>query len=461
MILFFAAVMVPMIFLLFSISIDLSQLYSERQWAQRVIDEAALVAYRYLPHREQARSAADNYVKILNRLSGTLSSTVSADGVELLYEGTAPFSFAGFAGIDKGLPYQVSSRVRGTVTHGVIALELSQLLAPLVTEAPWGNQTEWPSAELFGHFAPFGSTVSSRHATQQCFNPHLSGVKLAALRVFDYLAAFTKNSLGFSVFPGVFGLIDVYKDAERPGLSLSMPTLALFNTPFGAIQRTSYCLAAMEEERITESYTLPAAHFASGIAANHGDRITDRNTYLVREEALASITVREALWGRAIHPGIVSIRSVLNQIAVTLASGGAQNDFERSNTLAGKPVKMAAIFSADLPREGSERFPSAIVESALRLGLREVLNLFQSEGEALRSLESKGVLYYVMLSTPRRAISNAEAEALQTFFNNVISEMEAQRVFSVRVVLSSNPEDLAAGVIRSLVLENNTAVIDG
>ena len=32
---------------------------------------------------------------------------------------------------------------------------------------------------------------------------------------------------------------------------------------------------------------------------------------------------------------------------------------------------------------------------------------------------------------------------------------------SVRVVYSENADDLAAGVIRSLVLENNTAVVDG
>ena len=71
------------------------------------------------------------------------------------------------------------------------------------------------------------------------------------------------------------------------------------------------------------------------------------------------------------------------------------------------------------------------------------------------------MLYYVILAAPNASIEKRLISELQEFFNQVLIDGGMNSDLSVRVVYSENADDLAAGVIRSLVLENNTAVVDG
>jgi Putative Flp pilus-assembly TadE/G-like len=457
--LFAAVIMLPLLFFLMTISLDLTQLYSDRASMQRLIDEAALQGYRYLPYSDQAKQAVDGHLRQLNTVKGSFNSVVTSDSIEVIFQGVAPFTFAAFAGKNMGIPYEISTRVRGTVLHAAMMIDTNSSLAPAAGDAPWGAEGLWPTARLFTHFAPFGSHVSAREATQQCFNPIFSGLKKSALRLFDYLSSFSKNSIAVSFFPGTLADVDLVKDATRPGRTLTNPVTGYFNIANGPRSKNSYCLAALEEEPIGSPYTLPVAA-ELGVGTTEG-RLTDNTEYLVPETSLASLTVRETLWSRAIRPGTVSTRLALSQITEVLSQGGQLNNFETSNRLADKPTKTGIILSSDLPREVNQVFPADVVKDALRI---EIGRFWRSlgGGDAQQSASSTrlGVLYFVILQTPSATFALAEIEQLQSFFNELIYDLGAENKLAIRVVYSQNPEDLAAGVVRSLVIENNTAVID-
>ena len=454
-------VLLPILFFLLTISLDLTQLYSDRSTVQRILDEAALQGYRYLPYSAQAKQAVDGYLKQLNSLPGAFETIVKSDSVEIIYDGIAPFTFASFVGKDSGIPYQLSARVRGTVLHAVLALDTGASIAPQPGAELWGSEGLWPPARLFTHFQPFGSQVSAREMTQQCFNPVFLGLKRSALRLFDYLASFQKNSLAVAIFPGTLGSLDLIKDARRSGVELTRPVIGYFNIANGPISKNSYCLALTEEEPIESPYLLPARSGLGGESIGNRQRFTDPVSYNVPETSLAELSVRETLWSRAIKPGNLSTRTLLSSVVDTLSVAGQLNSFEAQNRLAEKPVKASIILTTQLPHEGLEFFPSQSVKDALMVSLQQYWRLLGGGSDTPTAEIRKGMLYYVILAAPNASIEKRLISELQEFFNQVLIDGGMNSDLSVRVVYSENADDLAAGVIRSLVLENNTAVVDG
>jgi hypothetical protein len=454
-------VLLPILFFLLTISLDLTQLYSDRSTVQRLLDEAALQGYRYLPYSAQARQAVDSYLKQLNSLPGAFETIVKSDSVEIIYDGVAPFTFASFVGRDSGIPYQLSARVRGTVLHAVLALDTGASLAPQAGAELWGNEGIWPAARLFTHFQPFGSQVSAREMTQQCFNPVFLGLKRSALRLFDYLSSFEKNSLAVAIFPGTLGSIDVIKDARRSGAELTRPVTGYFNIANGPISKNSYCLALTEEEPIESPYLVPTRSGLGNEPTGVAERYTDPLSYTVPETSLAELSVRETLWSRAIKPGSLSTRTLLSSVVDMLSVAGQLNSFEAQNRLAEKPIKAAIVLTSQLPHEGLEFFPSQSVKDALMVSMQQYWRLLGGGSDTNPTELRKGILYYVILAVPGASIERQLIAELQDFFNQTLIDGEMSSNLSVRVVYSENADELATGVIRSLVLENNTAVVDG
>jgi hypothetical protein len=456
-----ATILLPILFFLLTISLDLTQLYSDRSTVQRLLDEAALQGYRYLPYTDQAKQAVNGYLKQLNSLPGAVETIIGSDSVEIIYDGVAPFTFASFVGKDSGIPYQISARARGTVFHAVLGLDTGESLAPQSGTELWGSEGLWPAARLFTHFQPFGAHITAREMTQQCFNPVFLGLKRSALRLFDYLSSFNKNSLGLIFFPGTLGSLDQIKDTRRSGLALTKPVTGYFNIANGPISKNSYCLALTEEEPLESPYRIPNRSGLDKETESGEPRFTDPFSYLVPETSLADLTVRETLWTRAIKPGNVSTRTILSSSIAMLSVAGQLNDFETRNSLAQKPTKASIILTSQLPHEGLEFFPSQSVKDALIVSLQQFWRLLGGGSDDHIQQVRKGILYYVVLAVPGASIDRQLIDELQEFFNQVLIDGGMDKQLSVRVVYSENADDLAAGVVRSLVLENNTAVIDG
>ena len=105
-ILLFAAVLLPIIFFVFSITIDLKLFFSEQQRIQKALDEAGLQAYRFLNTGlgsiESTSSQISNIIHthIQNRVGASISSKTSIvtgkDYIELEYFGSFPIIFGSY-----------------------------------------------------------------------------------------------------------------------------------------------------------------------------------------------------------------------------------------------------------------------------------------------------------------------------------------------------------------------------
>lgn len=451
--LFAATVLFPIIFFLLSISLDLTQLYAERASVQRVIDQAALYAYRFLPFQVQARHAVDTYLRSLSSIHGSYETYIDSGQVEITYHGRAPFFFAAFVGNSVGIPYDLHTRVRGTVMHAVVMVDSSSSVAPVSTEELWGAPALWPAANLFIHFKPFGSTVSPRFITQQCFNPAFNIIKRSAIGILDYLSSFSKNSVALGFYPGTLSSIDLVKNAQRSGTMLSDIRLGYFNTANSPYAKNSFCLAASEEIQHENPYEIPKKVNFTEIPHIPLGRLTDQVNYLVTSDSIANISMREVLWSRAIRPGQVSIQQILERSLAVLQDGGTYNQFEDKNRIAELPVDSIIILSSGLPKEGNAIFPDAIVQLSLKNSIMRIM-------ETHRSNNHRTLLYFVIFDPFLNQIDISQIEALQTFLNQLIENNEVGQRFQARVVHSDHSDDIPTGIIRSLVLENNTAIID-
>ncbi len=447
-----ATVLIPILFLLLTICLDLSELYSEKAEMQRLIDEAALYGYRFLPFQTRAELAVEGYLNDLSKVRGSFNSVVRSDEVAISYHGRAPFRFAALWGISQGLEYEVNSRVKSAPINGVVLIEASQDVAPDERSELWGEETEWPAARLFEHYLPFASSIDARRATQQCFNPIFSGIKLAALRLFDYLTSFEKNDVTLGFIPGTLNEVDIVNRGQSPlELSANM-TPEYFNIANGTFSKNGYCLAALKEEGAYSPYLLPPQKMDAPSPRELPN--TELAGYRVSERDLDALTTRELIWTRAVRPGVSSIRSILDQVLKRFAEAHrpGTDDWTRRD---GFSRDMAVIFASDVPREGNQRFPDDQVQAALRLSLARLVTLYAEEGQAAASL------YYVLFDPHDRRRGERNAEMLQGFFNDVHRDLRAPVGIEFRVIYSQEIEGLAQGVIRSIALRRHTAVIDG
>ncbi|MBN8549312.1 MAG: hypothetical protein J0M12_08370 [Deltaproteobacteria bacterium] len=461
-----ATVVLPIIFFLFSVSLDATRYMAENQQSQKVLDEIAAYAYRFLPFESQARNAAQSYLARYSRLAENTTVTVDSDTVSLLYQGLSPLSFPRFFGFEAGIPISAYSKARGTPFDALIVLDSGSSVGPaLSSSAAWGDLSAWPPATFFANefvLSDAGIPIDPRVLTQQCFNPTFSALKLGAARVFEYLAHSRSNAVGIMVAPGSSSAIDVLRPVVSPRQWPLGAGEASLSPYVGLHNRNALCAAAAEREQVADGYRFPNANPQLEDEGGSPNQPVDlalpsieQASWELNPEMLPYVRARQALWSQARRENSMMDSSEVLQ-AVRASLIGAHFEGDRGG-LSNEAFKSAYVFSADVPQALGARFPDAAVVAALA-----------AQFEAIRSdiVESQRDLFlkidYVLFRHPgvEEADFESRVQQLAEFFEEQ-QKIEGQYTenFQISLAYADSPESFTRKVLPTIALSRRTAVL--
>ncbi|MCB0329435.1 MAG: hypothetical protein KDD70_07220 [Bdellovibrionales bacterium] len=481
--LFIAAVVLPFIFFLFSLLIDVAMYLHEEREVQTLLDKGGLYVQRFLPYVPEAQAAFDSYIlenPTLTRGVTTLRyepASQLSDVLTLRYERTFSPFFANLFNNDIGFNLQVQSQVRVSPFNVQILLDASSYLAPPL-DAPqgWNSSTEQPAylfqQGLLTYSYDFngdqiGERVDPLVASQQCFSAPFLALKRSAVRMYQYLASFRDNAIGLGVYPsGIGGFLAPIRSLS-PSLSPSAESDLSFvswNTPF---VRNEHCAAAAERETVQDQFTVPVApdSFAGlwRAPANGGYMISQPSGWQV-EQGYTDFSGESLLWAQSSRYNAQGdTAAVLQSIAFDLLAlppiesrGGLQHTVNRQ----------AIIFAGDMPWGNGQRLLNGSgfgvnpqVESWLTTALTQI-------GDAVSThdlLEFR--LFYLAffhqgLSGTLTDFQDGMA-AFQTLADTVRSNYpaEVQERLTFQVLGGDDPQLLSDQVLSYLALNRRTGVI--
>jgi hypothetical protein len=471
---FIAFIILPIIFFLLTLSMDLSVYYTRSERAQKIVDEAVLYAHRFLPEQEQARNVANLYLQQNLESLGPMAADpvidLTSDSVSILYHGSSGLTFAGLFSKDSplSLPYNVFSSSRSTPLDIYLAVDTSSYLAPdLFNGSPWGALNEWPAANFFEHDYPLSVTnpkdgsekkIDTRLATQQCFNEVLSAQKTAAIEVYDYLASFSLNSLGLGFYPTNAFTFDEAREIEKAGKRSDKEGEADINPYFGTpYQRNSFCAAAAERESQNIAYNFPK--ISSQLMANPlcppgtASSITDATGKNINGDYQPCIQAKEAIWSRSVYDAAAQdFPSVFEFISLSLIAPKSRGT-ERGGLISSVP-KIGIILSGDLPRLGAERFPKDTVYKALE-------QKFDKVAEEIELNKTNYTLYQVLFSH-RGITDNAwdqNVAKYKEFLSKYNSKQFSNGSFKIKLFVADNPETVVSDIVSLILLEKRRVMI--
>ncbi len=210
---FYLFAMVPVAFGLLILAVDVSRWNSLRDFAQREADRMAFQAAQLLPADTSEAEAflrqfqpADSPFSVQVdplELSGNdrVAVTLGADYVPVF----SSLLSALMGSRTEARQFHVERRgiVQIVPTDIMLVVADGQSLRPAVGAPSWGDSPSWPAAEWWSCSPqPPPATGDERWATQSCFNPVLSRLKLATIGMVDTFAAVKSNRLGLVFTPG-------------------------------------------------------------------------------------------------------------------------------------------------------------------------------------------------------------------------------------------------------------------
>ncbi|NLF25092.1 MAG: hypothetical protein GX589_05470 [Deltaproteobacteria bacterium] len=462
--LFFLAGALPLILLFLGLALDLSRYYLLREEAQRVADNAVILAAKYLPFTEPAISAARAYVAseavgpgLDKALQIEKIEADTADSISVRISRSASFLLLSFFGASQ-IKFTVQARAGINAKNVLIFMDNSSHMSPAwESERPWGGGA-WPTAKFFNknpHLVPSYEEPAHprrrfRVATQQCFNPLFSAVKEATIRLYDYLSAFDGHSVGLLMGPGQNDDdILVVRDVMPFDLNRYANSRVTYNAgqaTFGYYRsqfvRDEYCLAAAEQEPLIERSLTPEDEDLIDKKVRHGgyripaDRGANRprsyslipsGSFTLPLAQLSKVTPKDVIWSRAArrpyreNGGIeshVNIRSVLRQVRSTLL--GAPFRAERAGQ-GFEPSHLAFLMLGDFPWQNGVRFSKSrfdknypgnlVVRTAIATEL-EALN------QAAKQLGARVAIYFVVPRNPHEY--TPPSDVLERWYNTVL-----------------------------------------
>lgn len=416
--LFFAAAILPLIGFMMLLSLDISVYFKAEQKLQEAADDAALLAWRYLPYQSLAINAVKDLVK-QRGLSGSLSyaGMATADGsssanfndeFEVVLEQQIQPVFGSFISGSIKFPIRSIARSRSTPVDIFIAVDRSQYIAPASINEIWGSFSD--SSKYFRDSAPFTSFIDHKtslpvsreqaaiYMTQLCFNLYFSQLKSTALNIYEYLAGAGRNGIGMGVFPGIeldpmFTLRPLLRPAEqvRPNIADSGEAMALQGAASGFFQdsyyydknqlgASSWCAAAAEQEM---QFKAPVSYGADDSApitkiwkpafSGTNERQVSFNSSgeVVFNPAYQSfLTLRESLWSAVAKNSLPDSSAVIDSAIVQLAQGPDSESYNHQSVrggLTGTSTKTAIILAGDVPYYRGMRFERESDPVAARL----------------------------------------------------------------------------------------------
>lgn len=229
----YALLILPAVLTLSTLAVDVSGWNAKRDYLQAQADRIALQAAALLPYRSAAEEFVTRAAAGLPGVTGR--ALLDADprspriGVELSGSYTASFDFFTGGGQQRQFSTVKQSWAKAMPADSVIILADGKSLRPglqtnattgaIEPAAAWGDEIYWPASGYFsGVLAPevsagsfwsqstwdnlWSSGAYQRWATESCFNPALSPLKLSAIALYDALSFNAQNRVGVTLTPG-------------------------------------------------------------------------------------------------------------------------------------------------------------------------------------------------------------------------------------------------------------------
>ncbi len=413
---------------MFAASFDVSAYLKTMREVNKVMDDAAKLAYREFPDKNAAVSVAKSYLATHTPYANSISVMADDVGLVLKLDGKMKLFFANLFGI-KDIPISAFSRVRGSVFDALILFDAGQYLAPPAgkTWQPSLNDpdpSQWYAADLADDFTD-GDPLEF---TQRCFNPAFNANKVLALSFYNYFSNFGMNRVGVAVYPG--------GDSEPLHLVVPVSKTKSSAWPLRAIDAV-YCAAMAEGEVPDSRYAFPNDITPETRVINQSGKLEYDADY--------SPDVSDVLWS---YPAIKSngdfsyaLRSIGSYLlgTNTMASRGG---------LTGRTLKTAIVVAGDLPWSSAGRYPSGA--GNIRAALNELATLTQNFKMDLK-------VYYVLMKHKGISVSTAQAEKLADFFSSIKVDEEDAR-FSIKLLYLKNSENLGS-VMDGIMLDRRSAVV--
>jgi hypothetical protein len=221
---FYLVAVFPLVITFSVLAVDLSAWSALQDEIQREADRLAFQATQLLPNREHALgfvlSEAERSKKyqiedssLFNEDFATSNAVVT---IALRSDYKASFDiFLRPLGLEQLFQVVRSSSAQLVPTDYVIILPDGHSLRPHYGVSPWGSAAKWPAAVYWtcsGHPPAnphddvsqniWNRNELERWATQACFNPVLSQLKIAAINLVDAIGAPDTNRVGLIFTPG-------------------------------------------------------------------------------------------------------------------------------------------------------------------------------------------------------------------------------------------------------------------
>ncbi len=463
-----AGLVLPFLFLAFSLGIDLTFYQARRTAAQSILDNAALHAVRFLPYREQAAFAALEFATRggLDPQFISASAPAGEDRVIISYNKSMQMMFPALLGVDINLPIAALSAARITPKDTLIIADFSSALSPNpAIGTPWGTGSQWDAQFFNGQ--SFG-TASSVIASQQCFNPVLNSYKRAIMDLYDYLASFRYNQIGISVAPAVasVGGIDTLRPVSVGGFQGGSEVQYLDG---GTPIRNAECFAVSETEPQSspnyQNFALPAANEAIGSPsvppAGRPLQLVDPNGWVIPFANLPFVTAREAIWSQVVRwgAGATALHPDLSRLVIEGFNSIGASGLAGRGTLGAHASKELVIVLADLPWEGGVRFGQT--------GFSFV-NTFQNL-QSLKDLSEQNQIYtrvrVVLFSHPGVCNDPSSCDQFRTDARQVEAQLEqysssgSEQYFRVQVLLADGAENLQKVVSSAVSVSDKNAML--
>lgn len=418
-VMFFVAVIIPLFTVLLSITFDMIVFYSERSRVQQIVDDALIQGSHYLPHADQAKIVAEQWIAERDSELSKFVTFESSDSSHLSASGVFPvdtFFLRFIASSDSksghidSIQFGLSGKVTVHPRDVVIVLDTSSYLAPKPGEDTWGTDNFWPAARIFPFpvAAPGGGDLDPKMATQQCFNPPFSALKEAAIRFYDYVAAFPMNSVGVLTIPGtirdaggVSEPVSVVRDTAVPGSGASkFDYYRAPGTPRSRAVSDELCLGIAEHLRPRSYRVPPLPDHLSHIESDSGTVVSKAN-FRLNPSFVSQLGPRKILWSRSVRQNNFRIDEALRAVRAQLLGTASRDD--RSGA-ASEVQKTAVLFLGDFPRLGNIVYRSD--ESVKKIG--EVVDnarierVMSTELERIRKdAKRRGVKVKIFFVVPR------------------------------------------------------------
>lgn len=466
--LFVTAVVIPVIFFLFSLSVDLNVYYTRNQRAQKVLDDAVLYGHRFLPSQEAAKRAVQLFVNQnqseLGEIGSGLSVSATSDMITATFTGTAPLNFTHWFGADIKLEFSAYAKARSTPLDVYLALDTGAAMAPGLASTPWGSALDWPAANFFESEPQF-QDIDHRLVTEQCFNPSFSSEKLSAIRIYDILSSFQLNNIGLGFYPGFIFALDQARSVEKGGRrsdASKFPGEADFDKNSGTPYTNNlYCMAAAEREVQHLAYKFPTRNrkFESGIVDQN--RPLNRlypGTSDLDNEYLPYMEARDVIWSRAVNS--VSNSKFDDVLTLVGSSLLAANSDTTRGSLIDAPVKYGIFISGDVPKISGKYLPDSDVKNSLDVainGLKTSISNFHSNVNFIFALFPSDS-FLNSDGSPNVAWSNY-IEALEEYLEEKNASQPANGKLLFKVIVAANPAKLADEITALMLLEKRTVMI--